>query len=142
MKFTLHPRLKQDCIELGRFRLCRLLLMNDNQYPWFILVPEKAEISEIYQLSTINRSLLIEESSYLAEKLSQIYNADKMNIASLGNIVPQLHIHHIVRYQKDKSWPGPVWGKLDPIPYVESEIAGIRHTLNTHLSASDYVAFF
>lgn len=138
MNFTLHPRLRQDCIELGRFQLCRLLLMNDNQYPWFILVPEKPEISEIYQLSETDRSLLIEESSYLAEQLCQIYNADKMNIASLGNIVPQLHIHHIVRYQKNKSWPGPVWGKFDPIPYVEAEITNIRHILNTHLSASEY----
>lgn len=140
MNFTLHPRLKQDCIELGRFQLCRLLLMNDNQYPWFILVPEKPEISEIYQLNKIDRSLLVEESSYLAEKLCRIYNADKMNIASLGNIVPQLHIHHIVRYQQDKSWPGPVWGEFDPVLYVESEIADIKRTLNTRLSALDYVA--
>ncbi len=108
MNFILHPRLKQDCIELGRFQLCRLLLMNDSQYPWFILVPEKPELSEIYQLNKSDRMLLIEESSYLSEKLAQIYDADKMNIASLGNIVSQLHIHHIVRYQTDKTWPGPV----------------------------------
>ncbi len=141
MNFNLHPRLKQDCIELGHFQLCRLLLMNDSQYPWFILVPEKPEISEIYQLNTIDRSLLIEESSYLAEQLCKIYNADKMNIATLGNIVPQLHIHHVVRYQNDTSWPGPIWGRFDPIPYGESEIKNITHLLNTHLLASDYVAY-
>jgi diadenosine tetraphosphate (Ap4A) HIT family hydrolase len=134
MTFILQPRLKQDCIELGRFQLCLLLLMNDNQYPWFILVPEKPEISEIYQLNKSDRILMIEESSYLSEKLAQIYDADKMNIASLGNIVSQLHIHHIVRYQTDKTWPGPVWGKLDPIPYAPSEIATIKATLATHLS--------
>ena len=134
MNFILHPRLKQDCIELGRFQLCRLLLMNDSQYPWFILVPEKPELSEIYQLNKSDRMLLIEESSYLSEKLAQIYDADKMNIASLGNIVSQLHIHHIVRYQTDKTWPGPVWGKLDPIPHAASEIATIKTTLASHLS--------
>lgn len=134
MAFILHPRLKQDCIELGRFQLCRLLLMNDNQYPWFILVPEKPELSEIYQLNKSDQTLMIEESSYLSEKLAQIYDADKMNIASLGNIVSQLHIHHIVRYQTDKTWPGPVWGKLDPIPYAASEITTIKTILATHLS--------
>ncbi len=134
MTFILQPRLKQDCIELGRFQLCLLLLMNDNQYPWFILVPEKTEISEIYQLNKSDRILMIEESSYLSEKLAQIYDADKMNIASLGNIVSQLHIHHIVRYQTDKTWPGPVRGELDPIPYATSEIATIKATLASHLS--------
>jgi len=134
MNFILHPRLKQDCIKLGRFQLCRLLLMNDSQYPWFILVPEKPELSEIYQLNKSDRTLMIEESSYLSEKLAQIYDADKMNVASLGNIVSQLHIHHIVRYQTDKTWPGPVWGKLDPIPYATSEIATIKATLASHLS--------
>ncbi len=111
--------------------------MNDNQYPWFILVPEKPELSEIYQLNKTDRSLLSEESSYLSEKLASIYNADKMNIASLGNIVPQLHIHHIVRYQKDRAWPGPVWGKFDPIPYGQSEITSIKHKLAKHLSNYD-----
>jgi diadenosine tetraphosphate (Ap4A) HIT family hydrolase len=134
MTFILQPRLKQDCIELGRFQLCLLLLMNDSQYPWFILVPEKPEISEIYQLNKSDQTLIIEESSYLSENLAQIYDADKMNIASLGNIVSQLHIHHIVRYQTDKTWPSPVWGKLDPIPYTPSEIATIKATLATHLS--------
>ena len=137
MNFILHPHLKQDCIELGRFQLCRLLLMNDSQYPWFILVPEKPELSEIYQLNKSDRMLMIEESSYLSEKLAQIYDADKMNIASLGNIVSQLHIHHIVRYQTDKTWPGPVWGQLDPIPYTASEIATIKATLASHLSNYD-----
>ena len=142
MNFTLHPRLRQDCIELGHFRLCRLLLMNDSQYPWFILVPEKPEKTEVYQLNKMDRSFLVEESSFLAEKLCQIYKADKMNVATLGNIVSQLHIHHIVRYQKDKSWPAPVWGKFDPVPYNESEITDIRHIINKHLSASDYVTLF
>ncbi len=123
MTFQLHPRLKQDCIAIGRFELCRLLMMNDSQYPWFILVPERADMHEIYQLSKTERQLLTEESSYLAENLAALYQADKMNIAAIGNIVPQLHIHHIVRYQTDKAWPAPVWGKFDAIPYTEQQIA-------------------
>lgn len=123
MTFQLHPRLKQDCIEIGRFELCRLLIMNDSQYPWFILVPERADIQEIYQLSKTERELLTEESSYLAKNLAILYQADKMNIAAIGNMVPQLHIHHIVRYRTDKAWPAPVWGKFDAEPYTKQQIA-------------------
>ncbi|MGZ8160578.1 MAG: HIT domain-containing protein [Methylobacter sp.] len=123
MIFQLHPRLEQDCIAVGRFRLCRLLMMNDSQYPWFILVPERADVREIYQLGKTERELLTEESSYLAENLAALYKADKMNIAAIGNMVPQLHIHHIVRYQTDKAWPAPVWGRFDAVPYTEQQIA-------------------
>jgi len=123
MTFQLHPRLEQDCIAIGRFELCRLLMMNDSQYPWFILVPERADLQEIYQMNKAERELLIEESSYLAENMAALYKADKMNIAAIGNIVPQLHIHHIVRYQVDKAWPAPVWGKFDAVPYTERQIA-------------------
>jgi diadenosine tetraphosphate (Ap4A) HIT family hydrolase len=120
--FELHPRLKQDCIAIGRFELCQLLMMNDSQYPWFILVPEKADIKEVYQLSKSERNMLIEESSMLAENLALLYNADKMNIAAIGNLVPQLHIHHVVRYQTDIAWPAPIWGKFAAVPYSEQQI--------------------
>ncbi len=123
MTFKLHPCLEQDCIAIGRFELCRLLMMNDSLYPWFILVPERADLQEIYQLSKADRELLTEESSYLAENLAELYKADKMNIAAIGNRVPQLHIHHIVRYQVDKAWPAPVWGKFAAVPYTDRQIA-------------------
>ena len=134
MDFKLHPRLEQDCIALGRFELCRLLMMNDSQYPWFILVPERADLQEIYQLSKIERKILTEESCYLAENLAILYKADKMNIAAIGNLVPQLHIHHVVRYQTDKAWPAPVWGKYPAVPYAERNIsdnlARVKNQLN------------
>jgi diadenosine tetraphosphate (Ap4A) HIT family hydrolase len=120
--FQLHPRLKQDCIAIGRFDLCQLLMMNDSQYPWFILVPEKAGIKEIYQLGKTERHVLTDESSYLAEKMAALYNADKMNIAAIGNLVPQLHIHHVVRYQSDRAWPAPIWGKFAAVPYTRQQI--------------------
>ncbi|MGJ0486167.1 MAG: HIT domain-containing protein [Methylomicrobium sp.] len=129
--FTLHPRLAQDCITLGRFELCRLLLMNDSHYPWFILVPEQPELTEIYQLSQADQIILTAESSFLAKNLADLYQADKMNIAAIGNLVPQLHIHHIVRYKTDAAWPGPVWGKFDSIPYTESRTAVIAEQIRT-----------
>lgn len=122
MPFSLHPALKKDCIDLGQLDLCRVLLMNDQQFPWLILVPERENITEIYQLSINDQQQLMRESSYIAEQLARLYQADKINIAALGNIVPQLHIHHVVRYKTDKAWPAPIWGKLDPAPYSDIEI--------------------
>jgi len=133
MTFHLHPRLEQDCIAIGRFELCRLLMMNDSQYPWFILVPERAGLQEIYQLNQTERHLLTEESSYLAENLAAFYQADKMNIAAIGNLVPQLHIHHIVRYQTDKAWPAPVWGKFAAVPYPEPQISDLVTRIKNQL---------
>ncbi|MGR9054000.1 MAG: HIT domain-containing protein [Gammaproteobacteria bacterium] len=122
MSFRLHPQLAKDAIRIGRFDLCRLLLMNDSRYPWFILVPEVADISEIYQLEQDQRALLHQESDYLSERLARLFNADKMNIAAIGNLVPQLHVHHVVRYRSDAAWPAPVWGKFEAIPYAEAQL--------------------
>ncbi|MCK5477639.1 MAG: HIT domain-containing protein, partial [Methylococcales bacterium] len=108
MTFQLHPRLQQDSIKIGQFILSQLRLINDSQYPWFILVPERKDVSEIYQLSEKDQQQLQQESSLLTKTLVEIYKADKMNIAAIGNIVPQLHIHHIVRYKTDIAWPAPV----------------------------------
>ena len=119
--FELHPRLQNDCLELGRFPLCRLLLMNESRYPWFVLVPERADLTEIYQLSDMDQQLFWRESSRLAQSLAVTYQADKLNIASIGNLVPQLHVHHIVRYRNDAAWPGPVWGRFEPMPYQDDQ---------------------
>ncbi len=121
--FQLHPRIEQDSIALGRFELCQLRLQNDQQYPWLILVPERHAISEIYQLTPTDQQQLLIESSYLAEQLARSFKADKLNIAAIGNIVPQLHLHHIVRYTTDKAWPAPVWGKFPAQGYSEMALA-------------------
>ena len=138
MTFELHPQLNQDCIEIGRFELCRLLLMNDSQYPWFILVPERPNLSEIHQLTREDRYQLMDESCYLAENLAVLFTADKMNIAAIGNMVPQLHIHHIVRYRSDIAWPGPIWGKFDPIPYTKPEIGNTLELLEPVITNFPY----
>lgn len=117
-EFRLDPRLQQDCRELGRFPLCRLLLMRDANYPWFILVPARAGITEIYQLASDDQQQLLRESSRLAEVLARQFRADKINIAALGNVVAQLHLHHIVRYRGDPAWPAPVWGQAPAQAYT------------------------
>jgi len=131
MTFQLHPRLQQDSIAIGKFSLTELRLINDSQYPWFVLVPMRADISEVYQLSDVDQQLLQRESSLLTKILADLYKADKMNIAAIGNIVPQLHIHHIVRYKTDVAWPAPVWGKFDAVPYTEQQIEKIKLEIET-----------
>ncbi len=117
MTFQLHQRLEQDCIELGKFQLSRLLLMNDSRFPWCLLVPEREHIREIYQLSGDDQRQLLFESSLLSATMADIYQADKMNIAAIGNMVPQLHIHHVARYRTDPAWPGTVWGHSKAVAY-------------------------
>jgi len=129
MTFQLHTRLQQDSILIGQFKLSELRLINDSQYPWFILVPKRADISEIYQLSAIDQQQLQQESSLLTQTLDQLFVADKMNIAAIGNIVPQLHIHHIVRFKTDIAWPAPVWGKFDAVPYNKGQAEEITNRI-------------
>ena len=119
--FQLHPRLEQDCLFVEKWPLSMLLLMNDSQYPWFILVPQRCDISEIYQLNTEDRQQLMLESCWLAEALVDIYQPDKLNIANIGNLVPQLHVHHVARFQTDVAWPAPIWGKFPANKYPEQE---------------------
>jgi len=133
--FALHPRLQNDCLELGRFELCRLLLMNESRYPWLILVPERKGVGEIYQLDAADQVLLVRESSLLARGLAAAFAADKLNIAAIGNLVPQLHVHHVVRYRGDAAWPAPVWGKFAPLPYGEVGLQQVLARLKTSVPA-------
>jgi diadenosine tetraphosphate (Ap4A) HIT family hydrolase len=130
----LHPRLQQDCLLLGHFTLCRLLLMRDANYPWFILVPDREDISEIFQLSGEDQVQLLRESSRLSAVLVERFHADKLNIAALGNVVPQLHVHHVVRYRDDPAWPAPVWGHAPARPYTPESLSYVLDTLRPGLS--------
>ena len=118
----LHPQLEKDCFVIGQLPLCTVLLMNDANYPWFILVPQREGITEIHQLSDEDQQQLMRESSQLAALIEKEFKADKINVAALGNMVPQLHIHHIVRYKSDPAWPAPVWGKYPAVPYPEVRV--------------------
>lgn len=140
LEFELHPQLAADCIVLGDFPVSRLLLLNDSNYPWFVLVPRRAGVTEIYHLSDEDQCILMKESSFLASNLADIFAAKKMNVASLGNMVPQLHVHHIVRYETDSAWPAPVWGKVPAVLYSEKEIETVRGKLEALMAGElDFV---
>ena len=103
--------------------------MNDASYPWFILVPQRAGIREVFELSEDDQHQLLRESSALSRVISDHFKADKINVAVLGNMVPQLHIHHIVRYESDPAWPAPVWGHAPAKPYSEEALSELITTL-------------
>ena len=111
MMFTLDPRLAADTVALCRLDLCRVLLMNEPAWPWLILVPEVADAREIIDLDAAQRGVLIEEVAHASGCLQDLYRPLKLNVAALGNHVPQLHVHTIARHAGDPAWPNPVWGK-------------------------------
>ena len=125
----LHERLKKDCHLLGNFELCSLLLLDDTNFPWFILVPMREQVTEIHQLTENDQQQLLKESMNFSRCLEDVFQPDKLNIAALGNVVPQLHIHHIARYKNDACWPAPVWGAVKAIPYDEDRLAEITAKL-------------
>ncbi|MBE0484513.1 HIT domain-containing protein [Marinobacter sp.] len=133
--FQLHERLTADTHKLGYSRLCEVCLMNDKTWPWIILVPAVPGIREIYELKHNQQVRLVEESSVLSRGMMELFSGDKMNVAALGNMVPQLHLHHIVRYQGDPAWPGPVWGKQAPVPYTDDQLAEVSARLHPLLQS-------
>lgn len=136
MSFKLDPRLEADTLHLGDFDLCRVLLMNDSQYPWVILVPRKEGVTEIFELSFEEQQQLMLESNFLLEEMAKVFDADKMNVANLGNMVSQLHIHHVARFKTDPAWPDPVWGAQPAKAYSESELEDIFEKVRSMLEAS------
>lgn len=109
--FILHPQLAADCLVLGELPLCLVLLANDSQYPWLILVPKRAALREIHHLNSTEQQQLMGESCAVARLLESELAAEKINVAALGNMVAQLHVHHVARFSSDVAWPAPIWGK-------------------------------
>lgn len=129
--FLLDERLNNGSVIVGDFPLCRLLLKNDKNYPWFILVPRREEVTEIFNLSSEDQQQLLVETSVFSELLKTLFKADKMNIGALGNMVSQLHIHVIARVKTDATWPQSVWDKLPAKPYTNHEIEVIKEQLKS-----------
>lgn len=127
--FKLDERLFKDTVVLGDFTLCRVLLMNDSRYPWLILVPRRAGISELFELNMAEQQQLWQETSYVGQVLKDVFQADKINIATLGNVVKQLHMHIVVRMQDDAAWPAPVWGNGAAQGYTDEALAAMRARL-------------
>lgn len=120
--FELDARLEQDTVLIADWHLCQVRLMNDQRYPWVILVPKVPGVAEIHELADEQQHLLMGESIRLSKALDQLYSPHKLNIAALGNIVRQLHVHHVVRFEDDAVFPSPVWGVGTVQPYGSDEL--------------------
>jgi diadenosine tetraphosphate (Ap4A) HIT family hydrolase len=125
--FKLDRQLEQDTVLVADWHLCQVRLMNDSRYPWVILIPKVEDVSEIHQLADEQQQLMLGESVRLSKALEQLFAPHKLNVAALGNMVRQLHIHHIVRFEDDASFPRPVWGVGDAVPY---EAEALNETVN------------
>ncbi|MBX2824516.1 MAG: HIT domain-containing protein [Gammaproteobacteria bacterium] len=120
--FQLDARLQQDTITICEDDKLLCLLMNDQRYPWVILVPRQPDLAELHELPPAQYHELMEISWQLGQDLMALFQGDKLNVAAIGNIVRQLHIHHVVRTVEDASWPAPVWGVGKAIPYTPDQL--------------------
>lgn len=127
--FTLHPRLAADTHVIGDMRLCRVLLMNDARFPWLILVPRRSNLHELTDLSVEDRLLLFEEIAKTSDALRKICVPDRINVAAIGNVVNQLHVHVVARTMSDPAWPGTVWGHSGAKPYDQPTLLHRRNQL-------------
>ena len=128
--FELDARLANDCLLLGKLDCSLLLLMNNSLLPWFILVPV-TQATEIYQMQREQQLQLLEEINLLSGFINNEFSIEKLNVAAIGNIVKQLHVHIVGRHSSDYCWPGVVWGTDQSEPYSDAEIARIRKSLKT-----------
>jgi diadenosine tetraphosphate (Ap4A) HIT family hydrolase len=122
MPWSLHPQLARDTINLGDLPLSRVLIINDANYPWLLLVPRRDGVSELIDLDEVEQAQLLTEVARVARALKSVTACDKLNIAALGNVVPQLHVHVIARRQGDAAWPRPVWGAVAPVAHDKTEL--------------------
>jgi diadenosine tetraphosphate (Ap4A) HIT family hydrolase len=120
--FTLHPRLAADTVPVTEWSLCRVLLMNDAHYPWLVLVPEVPDAVDLHDLDARQGAELMVEVQRASRVLHERTGAHKMNVAALGNVVSQLHVHVIARFESDPAWPRPVWGVVPVRPYAPAEL--------------------
>lgn len=139
--FRIDSQLERDTVRVAALPLCDMLLMNDANYPWLILVPRRASIRELIELNDHDQQQYQLESNMTSQLLQEQFKADKLNIAALGNVVSQLHIHHIARFYHDSAWPKPVWGVLPPLAYTPDELAKALTLILSGLKSQTLVAF-
>jgi diadenosine tetraphosphate (Ap4A) HIT family hydrolase len=132
-EWTLHPQLARDTAALGDLSLSRVLVMNDTNYPWLILVPRKPGVTEVIDLEDGEQSELMREITQAARALREVTACHKLNIAALGNAVPQLHIHVIARFRHDAAWPKPVWGVAPARAYEGAALAALTGPLRKRI---------
>jgi diadenosine tetraphosphate (Ap4A) HIT family hydrolase len=129
LPWSLHPQLARDTVEVGDLALSRLLAMNDANYPWVILVPRRAAVVEIIDLDASDRTRLMSEIAQVSAALKQLTACDKLNVAAIGNVVPQLHVHVVARRTDDSAWPKPVWGAVPARPYRDEDVRSFAASL-------------
>jgi diadenosine tetraphosphate (Ap4A) HIT family hydrolase len=132
--FLLDERLANDTVSVSITGLCDLRLMKDRRWPWLVLVPRRAGISEIFELTPLDQVMLTFETNLVASALKAVTGATKINVGALGNIVRQLHVHVIARFEGDPSWPGPVWGHGKAEPYSDNDMRTFVARLQEALS--------
>ena len=120
--WSLHPQLDRDTASLGDLPLSRVLVVNDANYPWLLLVPRRPDLTEVIDLDEVAQAQLMTEVTRVARALRDVTACHKLNIAALGNAVPQLHVHVIARFRHDPAWPKPVWGVVPPRAYGREEL--------------------
>ena len=137
--FELSPRLESDTDWVLDLQLSRVLMMDDSRYPWLILVPRLANVREWLDLSSRDQALLLAEQLQVSRCLQTLVSPDKLNIATLGNIVPQLHVHIVARFESDFAWPSPVWGRGESVRYSTDEKATLLDRYRSALTATSVV---
>jgi diadenosine tetraphosphate (Ap4A) HIT family hydrolase len=133
-QFILDKTLEGDSIFIADLTLCTLRLINDKRWPWLVLMPKRPDIEEVFDLSKDDQKQLHIETNQAAEKFKALTNCEKINIAMIGNVVRQLHVHIIARDDGDANWPSPVWGYGTREPYNDAEIDEWHDKLITMLN--------
>ena len=138
--WSLHSQLKKDTIDIGDLSLCKVLVIKDAHYPWLLLVPRREGAVEVIDLDEVAQAQLMTEVSRVARALKEITKCDKLNIAALGNQVPQLHVHVIARRHGDAAWPKPVWGVKPPLAYEKGQQHALLESLRQSLKSEGLTA--
>ena len=131
--FSLHPKLAADTIALAEWGLCRVLLMNDSNFPWLVLVPARPGLKDFHDLAPADHGPAMAEIGRASRALDLAFRPHKLNVAALGNVVPQLHIHVVARFTHDAAWPRPIWGVVPAKPYSAAELTAMTARLKTLL---------
>lgn len=134
MAFELDPRIAEATLPVGDLLISRVLLQNDSRFPWLILVPRRPGLTEILDFAAPERAILMEEIAATAQALRDVSSPHKLNVAALGNVVPQLHIHVVARFENDPAWPNPVFGHGERKPYEEAAAQAFAQAIARRLN--------
>jgi diadenosine tetraphosphate (Ap4A) HIT family hydrolase len=132
--WTLDPQIERDTAAAGDLPLCRVLVMRDANYPWLLLVPRRRHMIELADLDTVEQAELMSEIAEASRALKAITGCHKLNVAAIGNVVPQLHVHIVARRRDDPAWPKPVWGAVPPLAYEDAALAELIGALRRRLA--------